>query len=113
MLPNLALSVSVPRAGYVSFLFFRSKAWWVPLAKQLLRCALWVVGVTQRLPLVRVCEAAQTRTCDCRVTQQHTPACASRMPTLWSSAIFCIMSACGHGGATHSRHVNHGLVCYR
>jgi hypothetical protein len=41
-------------AGYVSFLFFRSTAWWVPLAKQLLRCALWVVGVTQRLPLVRV-----------------------------------------------------------
>lgn len=43
-------------AGYVSFLFFRSKAWWVPILKQLMRCALWVVGVTQRLPLVRVCK---------------------------------------------------------
>ena len=59
-------SAAPPRVGYVSFLFFRSKAWWVPLAKQLLRCALWVVGVTQRLPLARVCEAAQTLTCCCR-----------------------------------------------
>ena len=46
----------------MSFLFFRSKAWWVPLAKQLLRCALWVVGVTQRLPLVQVWEPAQNWT---------------------------------------------------
>ena len=49
-----AISLPYMCAGYVSFLFFRSKAWWVPLAKQLLRCALWAVGVTQRLPLTRV-----------------------------------------------------------
>lgn len=42
-------------AGYVSFMFFRTKAWWAPPLKLLLRCALWLVGVTQRLPLFRVC----------------------------------------------------------
>jgi Platelet-activating factor acetylhydrolase, isoform II len=52
-------------AGYVSFLFFRSKAWWVPLAKQLLRCALWAVGITQRLPLARVRSRQQPEQAAC------------------------------------------------
>ena len=41
-------------AGYVSFLFFLSKKWWVPLVKAVLRCALWLAGATQKLPLRRV-----------------------------------------------------------
>ena len=90
------------RAGYVSFLFFRSKAWWVPLAKQLLRCALWVVGVTQRLPLVRVCEPAQNWTAT--VESHSDTTCTSMLANSAISHLLPARSPCMSWWTYEARH---------